>query len=614
MTQPDNISNEHTITAQNVEVSEGLRDTHRGVKLGVDNEPFWRIWLTPQGSILVGDGMSPPTPLSGGAGYTVLTQAEYDALTPPEAEMLYITSDTLLIYLGEDQVGGSALTWPLDNTGATAATDALTLDVAGDVNERFILDHDGRMSWGPGNTLAEHAVSLGRSDSGNTLELRGNATSTAFRALWGNYSGTYAHAEFIASSAQAYIGLESWNDPDFVNAYLGTNQTSNLAYVGLNDVYIWSEGTKLYTTAQFDAAALGVTGITGSTTDIRVVGGTATGAPSTGAHLVGDIAVAVDGHIFICTSAGTPGTWVEVGAGSGVSDVFVEDPEDPGTYVESQLYVGDTDPAIGGEVPYIWLDPSTLGGAILTDTISDGDDAHAPDANAVFDALALKVDKSTLDANSLLGATADNTPIAFPVAASRIVGRKASGDIDDMTTAELAALFGTPTGSKFLADDGTLKTPAGGGGGGVVDYAESIRTSSNITLNSTSWANVDTGLDLTLAAQAGDLIQYTPSFYCSSVGATGGFDVATIVSGSPVNYFGSAGVGNTAYGVMAWIVPSAATGVGGSAFYIVQSGDISGGNVVLRLRYRWASSSATLNAAAILPCKVSAVNLGTPSV
>jgi hypothetical protein len=47
------------------------------------------------------------------------------------------------------------------------------------------------------------------------------------------------------------------------------------------------------------------------------------------------------------------------------------------------------------------------------------------------------------------------------VAASRIVGRKASGDIDDMTLAELVALGGTPDGTKFLKDDGTLATPPG---------------------------------------------------------------------------------------------------------------------------------------------------------
>jgi hypothetical protein len=115
MTAAENNELAITLTAGNVEVSQGIRDTHRGVKLGVDNEPFWRIWLTPQGDILVGDGMSPPVALAiEGATTTVLTQAEYDALSPPEAEMIYVTSDTLVIYLGSDLVssgggGGTGL-------------------------------------------------------------------------------------------------------------------------------------------------------------------------------------------------------------------------------------------------------------------------------------------------------------------------------------------------------------------------------------------------------------------------------------------------------------------------------------------------------------------------
>lgn len=44
----------------------------------------------------------------------------------------------------------------------------------------------------------------------------------------------------------------------------------------------------------------------------------------------------------------------------GVSEVFVEDPEDPGNYVASKIYVGETDPAVGGDVPYVWLQPSAL--------------------------------------------------------------------------------------------------------------------------------------------------------------------------------------------------------------------------------------------------------------
>ncbi len=57
-------------------------------------------------------------------------------------------------------------------------------------------------------------------------------------------------------------------------------------------------------------------------------------------------------------------------------------------------------------------------------------------------ALDAKVDESVLDANTVLYATADNTPAALAVAASRIVGRKATGDIDDLTAAEVRAIIG----------------------------------------------------------------------------------------------------------------------------------------------------------------------------
>lgn len=49
--------------------------------------------------------------------------------------------------------------------------------------------------------------------------------------------------------------------------------------------------------------------------------------------------------------------------------------------------------------------------------------------------------KTLLDANTVLGATADDTPIAIAVAASRFLGRKASGDVTAMTVAEAVALL-----------------------------------------------------------------------------------------------------------------------------------------------------------------------------
>lgn len=50
--------------------------------------------------------------------------------------------------------------------------------------------------------------------------------------------------------------------------------------------------------------------LTGATSTTRYVGGTASGAPSTGTFAVGDYVIDQTGAVWICTAAGTPGTWV----------------------------------------------------------------------------------------------------------------------------------------------------------------------------------------------------------------------------------------------------------------------------------------------------------------
>lgn len=63
--------------------------------------------------------------------------------------------------------------------------------------------------------------------------------------------------------------------------------------------------------------------LTGATAATRYVGGTASGAPAAGTFAVGDFVVAQNGHVFVCTVAGTPGTWVDVGSvGNLVTSVF----------------------------------------------------------------------------------------------------------------------------------------------------------------------------------------------------------------------------------------------------------------------------------------------------
>ena len=58
------------------------------------------------------------------------------------------------------------------------------------------------------------------------------------------------------------------------------------------------------------------TGKTGATTSPGILaGGTNTGAaPTTGAHVVGELVIGHDGKLWVCTAAGTPGTWVQPAA------------------------------------------------------------------------------------------------------------------------------------------------------------------------------------------------------------------------------------------------------------------------------------------------------------
>ena len=56
--------------------------------------------------------------------------------------------------------------------------------------------------------------------------------------------------------------------------------------------------------------AIGATGLPGATAASRHAGATTSGAPTTGTFAVGDFIVDQSGNEWVCTVAGTPGTWV----------------------------------------------------------------------------------------------------------------------------------------------------------------------------------------------------------------------------------------------------------------------------------------------------------------
>jgi hypothetical protein len=94
-------------------------------------------------------------------------------------------------------------------------------------------------------------------------------------------------------------------------------------------IAVGADGQALVARASNGAAGVGwenilglPLGLTGATAATRDVGGTTTGAPLTGTFAVGDVVTAQDGAVWVCTAAGTPGTWKQVGAPLAQASVF----------------------------------------------------------------------------------------------------------------------------------------------------------------------------------------------------------------------------------------------------------------------------------------------------
>jgi len=182
-------------------------------------------------------------------------------------------------------------------------------------------------------------------------------------------------------------------------------------------------------------------------------GGSGSVATDTLWDAAGDLAIGTGANTAARLAKGSSGTFLKAGASTvswaalaaaDVSD-FAETVRDT---MGSALVAGnniDITPDDNADTITIAVealttaDISGLGGAATLDvgtttgTVAAGDDSRITNA----------VDKTVLDANTILYATTDNTPAALAVAASRIVGRKATGDIVALTGAEAAAILGT---------------------------------------------------------------------------------------------------------------------------------------------------------------------------
>lgn len=228
--------------------------------------------------------------------------------------------------------------------------------------------------------------------------------------------------------------------------------------------------------------------------------------------------------------------------------------------------------------------------------------------SAAFPAAGLEVDRPT---------SGLPIPAFYSATDTGVVYRSADGGTSWAVWA-LALPEGTTDGDVPVWDDtaGLWVPGTGGGGSGLKDYATAARVAGNIAFNQSNVTDVDTGLDLTLTAAAGDLIEYGVDALLDATAQAVCFDVYTRVTSANVNPFGP-GLSNglaTVLGVPSWYTPfvsGANMPLRGTAMRTLLSGDIDSGNVLLRLRYAKVNTTSRSGfATASIPFRVWAKNYG----
>jgi hypothetical protein len=136
-------------------------------------------------------------------------------------------------------------------------------------------------------------------------------------------------------------------------------------------------------TVPITATALSASGLTGSTAGGRFVGATTNGAPTSGTYLAGDYVVAKTGSFWICTVAGTPGTWVQM-----QGNTIVGSPVTGVAGVTPIVSSGGVTPSISWDSTYAinqsnsitgtWLKPSGVGSATAATRFVGGTASVAP--------------------------------------------------------------------------------------------------------------------------------------------------------------------------------------------------------------------------------------------
>jgi len=393
-------------------------------------------------------------------------------LIPHDTTTGYLAAKSGVKSLGMS-VGLTGATSPSRHVGATASgAPASGSFLVGD----FVIDQSGKI-WvctttgtvgsGAAFTLAGYAQPGGMlvtADTGTALRI--GSSATAFTQS----TGPGLAITYRDSGANHGALFQAWD-------YTGSALTT-MTYQGSSHQFSTASGSFLLDDAGFQlgggakAQSFGITsGITGATAASRYAGATASGAPASGAYVVGDWTIDRTGSIWICTTAGTGGSdavFAQVGAGQAAATYFsfAQNSTTPNTVILAQAAVATSTVAAGAT--------GALGGSISGTTFTDT--THGSGTFAVGQVLTgTGVTAGTWITAALTG-TGSNSTGTYTVSRSQTVTAQTITAYPGVD-----AVFSPKGGGAILASvpDNTV---AGGNkrGTGAVDWQTSRANATNV--------------------------------------------------------------------------------------------------------------------------------------
>ena len=286
--------------------------------IGLDTTAALAQTNTITGTVLVASGITGATAASRHAGATVAgaplsgTFAKGDFVVDQTGSIWICTTSGTpgnWVQLGAVAAGGSPVTGvsaasPLQSTGGT--TPQVSLPTSGVIAQTVPITGQALVASGlTGSTAASRYV--GATASGRPLTgtyIQGDFVVDRTGSIWictvGGTSGTWVQLGAAAAGGSPVTGVSG------TSPIVSTGGTTPA--ISFDATYAINQSNTITGTA------LKASGLTGAQTATRYVGGTASVAPTTGTFAVGDYVITQNGKMWVCITAGTPGTWVQVGA------------------------------------------------------------------------------------------------------------------------------------------------------------------------------------------------------------------------------------------------------------------------------------------------------------